>query len=609
MINTSFCKKFTITLMLVAILVASFLCCFTPDIASAYSYGGEEYSSLWYYDFLNVASAKLAVDGWDLSGVSEPIVIAVIDTGINAGHELFKDVLLKNADGDILGYNSTTEPVDGVVNITDDDTDSHGTAIAGTIAMLIKEFGLEDYIKIYPIKANKTDKTSEFSIDSLTKAVEWASTRADVINMSLGFTSAIYNAKTADERNAFETAIESARRQAVVVSAAGNKAQSTSANDMGYTPASLPGVIGVMNVTSENKLATLSHYGESYTLCAPGTDIYTASKLGYQKSSGTSQASAMTSFATALLKLRLQVEGKTNDAVTLANIMSNISQKTLTQGESKYGVLDLNEIATSQTDAFVNYVKPTAIEIVYNGTLGSGDYENTIYMRADGVKEFTLIARVLPIAETDPDIEGGIEWYISRINNDGEKIGDSTLIGKGASINYLPEAGGLYEIVAKHPSYDITSTAQRLYVEFGTYYVGEVRVTLLQNADDDVDDAPSNAVIYTNEITSFALTGVKYLDDSVETKWFVNGEYVASGKVFDFKPTKAGTYNITAQYGDNSIVDFNFKFTAEVKSVILKPLYLSLLIVGCVLVLGAASTIIVITVRKRKPSKDNSEIE
>lgn len=609
MINISFGKKITITLMLVAIVATSFLCCFAPDIASAYSYGGEDYSSLWFYDFLNVASAKQTVESWDLGGVSEPIVIAVIDTGINAGHALFKDVLLKNADGDILGYNSTTEPIDGVVNITDDASDSHGSAIAGTIAMLIKEFGLEDYIKIYPIKANKTDSTSEFSIESLTKAVEWASTRADVINMSLGFTSDNYKAKTLDERNAFETAIESARRQAVVVAAAGNKAKSTSANDMGYKPASLPGVIGVMNVTSENKLAALSYYGESYTLCAPGTNIYTASKNGYQTVSGTSQASAMTSFATALLKLRLKVEGKTNDAVTLANIMSNISQKTITQGESKYSVLDLNEIVTSQTDDFVNYVKPTAIEIVHNATTGSGDYEDTIYMRADNVKAFTLVARVLPIAQTDPDIESGIEWYISKVSNDGEQISGQALIGKGASVNYLPTAGGLYEIVAKHPSYDIKSTAQRLYVEFGKYYVGEVRVTLLKNANDDVDSAPSSAVIYTNEITQFALTGMQYLDESVETKWFVNGEYVASGKVFDFKPTKSGTYTITAQYGDNSKVDFNFKFTAEVKSIIVKPLYLSLLIVGCVLVIGAVVAVTVIAMRKNKPSKDSGEIE
>lgn len=605
MINTSFCKKFTIALTLVTIVVASFLCFFTPSVASAYSYGGKDYASQWFYGegFLSIPSAKQVVEGWDLSGIDKPVVIAVIDTGINAGHELFDDVLYKNEDGSILGYNSTTEPVDGVVNITDDDADSHGTAIAGTIAMLIKEFSLENYIKIYPIKANKTDSTSEFSITSLTKAIEWASTRADVINMSLGFTSDNYKAKTDNERNAFETAIESARRQAVIVSASGNKQKSTSANDTGYQPAGLPGVIGVMNMNEEKKLSSTSHYGSSYTLCAPGTKIYTASKTGYHTVSGTSQATAITSFATALLKLRLEVEEKTNDAVTLANIMSNISQKTIKQGDNEYGTLDLAEIVQSQTDSVINYVKPTAIEIIYNGTLGSGEYADSIYMRADSVETFTLVARVLPIAQTDPDLESAIEWYASRVCDDGEKIGEEVLIGKGSNINYTPSQGGRFEIVAKHPSYDIVSSAQRLYVEFGSYYVGEVRVTLSANAGDDVDTAPSRAVIYTNETTSFALTGMQYLDERVQTKWFVNGVYVADGKVFDFKPTKTGTYIITAQYGDYAVVDFDFKFTAEVKSIVVKPLYLSLIIVGCVLVLGAIATLAVVIVRKKNVYK------
>lgn len=602
MINTAFCKKLTITLLLVALVATSFLCCFAPSVAHAYTYGGTDTSSLWYYgeDFLNVASAKQVVSGWDLSEIKEPIVIAVIDTGINAGHELFKNVLLKNADGDILGYNSTTKPTDGNVIIADDSNDSHGTAIAGTIAMLIKEFNLEDYIKIYPIKANKTDSTNEFSIESLTKAIEWASTRADVINMSLGFTSENYKAKSVNERNAFETAIESARRQAVIVGASGNKATSSSANDEGYAPASLPGVIGAMSQTANNTLADKSHYGANYTLCAPGTNIYTASVKGYQTVSGTSQASAITSFASALLKLRLEVEGKTNDAIALANIISNISKKTISHGESKYGALDLAEIVSIQTDSLVNYVKPTDIELMFSGATGTGDYANSIYMRADDVKELALIARVLPIAQTDPDLEQGIEWYIYKVSDEGEQVGEQTLIGKGASINYTPTKGGQYEIVAKHPSYDITSKPQSLYVEFGNYYVGEVRVTLLQNAGEDVNSAPSRKVLYTHEKTSFALTGVKYLDDSVETKWFVNGEYVSSGSVFDFKPTKSGTYYITAQYGNQAEVDFQFKFTAEVKSVIAKPLYLSLLIVGCVLVIGGTVTAIAVVNHKKK---------
>lgn len=610
MIKYSFCKKITISLLLVAIIAAGFLCAMPCDVASAYSYGGQDASSLWYYseDFLDVENAKTVVEGWDLSSVSQPIVIAVIDTGINANNNLFKDVLATNEDGDILGYNSTSEPVDGKVNITDDSADRHGTGVAGTIAMLIKEFGLEDYIKIYPIKANNKDNANEFGISSLTKAVEWAvnNASADVINMSLGFTSENYNKKSLDEKNAFETAIESARRQAVVVAAAGNKDAKNSLNDEGYTPAALPGVIGVMNQTSSNTLAEKSYSGENYTLCAPGYNIYTLGEGGYKTVSGTSQSSAIVSFATALLKLRLTVEDKANDAVTLANIISNISQNKLSN--SNYYAIDLFSVVSLDTDNLVNYKKPTAIEIVCDGALGTGDYANSIYMRADATEEITLVARVLPIGETDPDLESGIEWYITKCNEDGEQIGAEQLLGKGASIKYLPTEGGYYEIVATHPSYDIVSQKQLVYIEFGTYYVGEVRVTLAKNANDDVDVAPSNATVYTNEVTRFALTGMQYLDKDVETKWFVNGQYVASGNTFDFKPTKSGTYYITAQYGDNYKVDLQFKFTAEVKSVVTKPLYLSLLIAGIAIVCGGAVLLGVKISRKKKTRFDDVEL-
>lgn len=137
-----------------------------------------------------------------------------------------------------------------------------------------------------------------------------------------------------------------------------------------------------------------------------------------------------------------------------------------------------------------------------------------------------------------------------------------------------------------------------MHVEYGKYYVGEVRVTFADRAGDDVSIAPSSATLYTTETTSFALTGVKYLDPNTETKWYVNGEYAASGATFDFTPEKAGTYYITARFGDNSIVDFQYKFTATVKPFILRPLDLSMLIVGLTIALATIITVVVIVVKR-----------
>ena len=185
---------------------------------------------------------------------------------------------------------------------------------------------------------------------------------------------------------------------------------------------------------------------------------------------------------------------------------------------------------------------------------------------------------------------------------DDTPVGEATVIGSGTSVTYTPSRGGDFLITAKIPNTNAEQSIQ-LHVEYGNYYVGEVRVTLEEDSQKDVKDARSAAKLYSTETTRFALTGMKYLNPDVETKWFVNGEYVASGLTFDFTPKKAGVYYITAQYGDNAKVDFEFKFTADVKSFILRPLDLSMLIVGLVLAATVAATAIVIAVRKKNAAK------
>ena len=125
------------------------------------SYGGEQAESLWYYqsDALGLYDAKEIVDGWkDRLAGSKPVVIAVVDTGITAAHELFDGVLLRNSAGEVLGDNSTVADGAGTVDISDTSSGRHGNAVAGVIAMLIHEFELENYI------FTKLDKKIEVAI-------------------------------------------------------------------------------------------------------------------------------------------------------------------------------------------------------------------------------------------------------------------------------------------------------------------------------------------------------------------------------------------------------------------------------------------------------------
>lgn len=619
-----YCKKTIIALLLVAIVVTSVFAVFAPSkTAEALTWDS---SKFWYYgkDYLDVESAKEVVKTWNLSKVSKPIVIAVIDTGIDARHKLFADdengvsVLAKNDKGEILGYNSYSgADENGNVDISDASS-KHGSAVAGNIAMLIREFGLENCIKIYPIKAS-TEKESTFKLASLSRALDWAvdNAKADVVNMSLGLTGgdieSLIKSKqlTQDEANAFEVAVENARRSAVISAAAGNNKKSDqNASDLFY-PAAYSGVVSAMN-QYKSELYSTSNFGSTYTLCAPGFGIYTSkgyqsSKSVYGTEQGTSMSASFVSFAAALLKLRCEIEGRNVDSVTLAKLVESMMTKTLKKNDVDYKVLDLNAIVTTDLDDVkLNYEQPKSIAIKHNGKVGEGDYAGMVYMRADNAYELTFYAQINPVGKVDPDVENALEWTVQQIASadDDTPVSEAVSIGKGTSVKYTPTRGGDFVVKAKIPGYSATQSIQ-IHIEYGIYYVGEVRVTLADNAQKDVSEAPSSATIYTRETTRFALTGVKYLNPDVETKWYVNGEYVSSGEVFEFTPKKAGTYYITARYGDNAMVDFQYKFTANVKSEVLRPLDLSFLIIGLVAAVAIVVTVTVFAVRKKKTNTPN----
>lgn len=590
--------RFAIALILL-VSVLSFCFMAEGNVAYASTWGGKDTADLWQYkdDFLDVANAKQTVDGWNKSAFGEKIVIAVIDTGIRSNHELFDGVLLTDEQGNVQGYNAYKDE-HGAIHL-DDTSKNHGTQVSGVIAMLIKEFGLQDYIKIYTIKAN-TKTEDSFGAVSLTRAVNDAvAMGADVINMSLGYTAERLGTLSAEEKANFQFALENAKKSAVIVAAAGNESANGDDSQNAFYPAAWDSALGVMNLSEGGRLYDTSNYGDVYDLCAPGHNIYTANGTlsTYGMGSGTSMASPAVAFATALLKLRYRTKGVDLEAGQLLRMMRNLNGNL---ANDKYTALSLSTLVTQDFDnTAIDYQLPTAISLIHNGKLGSGDYADAVYMRANDSKSIQFIAKLLPQGKIDPDIERSVEWKITRYLADGSVAEETIAKTKGLEFEYNPTRGGDFEITAQLRASNLFAS-QAVHVEYLPYYVGEVKVTYADKVADGVKNAPSTGVIYAKNKTRFALTGMEFLNPDVETKWFVNGEYVASGVVFEFSPKKAGTYRITAQYGDNAKVDFQYSFVAEVKPAILRPLDLSMLIVGLVLVVGVCTTVTVLVVRKKK---------
>lgn len=358
-------KKYAVFALCVLVLVGLAGCVPAVRSGAAYAaplYGSEERADLpWYYgaEYLDIPTAVAAVGEWfgqggDFSSAKDdPVVIAVIDTGINASHEIFGgekygDVLLRDGSGGVIGYNSAAESR----NYADDSSDGHGTHVAGIVASLIHAFGLEEYVKIMPVKASykKWNGQSSFDYEDVEKAVDFAlANGADIVNMSLA----------ADSPSWEDVIAADDTERAVFVAAAGNHSglfqNGYDSDKKKFYPAACENVIGVMNYEAVDggiSLKSSSNYGSAYDVCAPGTDIMSADAAtvdGYKTLSGTSMASPFVAFAAGLLQLRFAVDGDPSsrpDAESVRNAFSVHYTASLTYKGGDYGLLDMVSLAS-----------------------------------------------------------------------------------------------------------------------------------------------------------------------------------------------------------------------------------------------------------------------
>ena len=234
-------KNLTIFIVLLALIAGAFPCgFFTNDVAYAAElpsavanqwFDGEDYN-----DFSGTLQAINKIkDGLSTAEKADfknnPVLVAVIDTGINASHELFDGVLCDEG----LWYNAITHK-NGRDYINDTCNNGalvgHGTHVAGIVAQEIKKYGLEDYIKILPVKAG--DSKGSFEAVAVVDAISYVRDLATqgktiVINMSL--TKMIRSSDTSSwgKNGAIDVMIQSAVREGVIVCAAdGNEGYNSS---------------------------------------------------------------------------------------------------------------------------------------------------------------------------------------------------------------------------------------------------------------------------------------------------------------------------------------------------------------------------------------------
>jgi serine protease len=238
-----------------------------PSSAAQWAFTNTSFGSLW-------PSA--------IGTANPPLVVAVIDTGVDANHP--------DLTGRVLPGISL---VSGAPTAADDN--GHGTHVAGIIAATTNNgVGIRSAapgVKILPIKVLNSAGSGTYSAvaNAITTAVNQG---AKVINMSLGGTV---------PSNIFNAVVANANANGVtVVAAAGNNG---GVGSPASYPGAVPGVVAVGAVNSSLDRASFSTCGAYVDLSAPGVGILsTTPGAGYASWSGTSMASPFVAAAAAVIK-------------------------------------------------------------------------------------------------------------------------------------------------------------------------------------------------------------------------------------------------------------------------------------------------------------------
>lgn len=248
-----------------------------------------------------------AVDAWKLEQGRKDIVVAVIDTGVDAGHPDLRANIWDGTTnhptkaglfGGVSGYgwNFVKD------NDTPGDDHGHGTHVAGIIGAVANPetgvSGVAQHVSIMAVKYYSETASGTVNLANTIKAIDFAvKNGARIINYSGG------GPEFSEEEY---LAIRRAEVAGVlVVAAAGNEHQDTDQVENYYYPSAyrLSNILSVAATDIHNRLIRSSNWGaRRVDVAAPGENIYSTlpgGKYGYM--TGTSQATAFVTGVAALL--------------------------------------------------------------------------------------------------------------------------------------------------------------------------------------------------------------------------------------------------------------------------------------------------------------------
>ena len=261
-------------------------------------FGDDKERLTWYYDGSYLS--KLSIDiysVWD-EYLGDGIKVGVIDTQINYSHP----DLARAYDKD-LDYNFALGSDDPLLNINDQ-TDTHGTFVAGLIAGEGgNEKGSVGIAQNATLVGYGVDYGKATALEDILAALD-AAVSVDVVNNSWSFVASFddkFNKNPELEAPLLRLVTEGRDGLGTVaVFAAGNDGDASSSNYHNFQNS--PYTIAVGAVDSDGNAADFTSRGANVLLSAPGVDVYsTKVKNSYGYGDGTSFAAPIVSGAVALM--------------------------------------------------------------------------------------------------------------------------------------------------------------------------------------------------------------------------------------------------------------------------------------------------------------------
>jgi subtilisin family serine protease len=226
-------------------------------------------------DPMQYALAKLQLPQAHALALGDKVLIAVVDSGIDAAHPELAGMIIDQYDA--IGFGDKVHP--------------HGTGIAGAIVAHARLKGTAPAAQILAARAFGSKRSSSDGTSfNILKALDWSVRRgARIINMSF-----------AGPRDpAVLRSLAVAHAQGIIlVAAAGNAGPKSPP----LYPAADPDVIAVTATDESDQLFHAANQGTHIAVAAPGVDIFLPAPEGtYQMISGTSFAAAEVSGTVALM--------------------------------------------------------------------------------------------------------------------------------------------------------------------------------------------------------------------------------------------------------------------------------------------------------------------